>query len=252
MGKYDSNIARQNFEALSKNPYPGRGIVVGVDETGESMIQIYWIMGRSENSRNRIFSADKSFLGRIFTEPVDASKVTDLSLTIYNAMDEAHGQCIVSNGNQTDTVTEQLKSRKTLGLAYMLREWKYEPDSPNFTPRITAISSFGIDGKSDPQVSFLTLKKCANNDSCQQIGQMHFSIQKGFGFCVTTYTGDGNPLPSFDGNPLLMPLTGNSEAIAQTYWRALNEENRVSLVVKTIPRSSPTTVRIINKFSKIA
>ena len=125
-----------NLSRLSSNPYPGRGIVIGTSEDGLHAVQIYWIMGRSENSRNRIFSIDG---GRLFTEAADPAKVKDPSLIIYNAMNEYRGNFIVSNGNQTDTVFKGLRMDASVALRNILVDRQYEPDAPNFTPRITGV-----------------------------------------------------------------------------------------------------------------
>src|SRR3989344_9010106 len=125
--------AETNLFALSRNPYPGRGIITGLDETGEYLVQVYWIMGRSENSRNRVFGCDDG--GRLFTEPVDPSKVKDPKLIIYNAMRESAEYYVVSNGDQTDTVIDSTYA----DFSGALMELEYEPDAPNFTPRISGL-----------------------------------------------------------------------------------------------------------------
>lgn len=239
-------LAGNNLLALATNPYPGRGIVAGIDRTGGYMVQVYWIMGRSPNSRNRVFDADDN--GRLFTEAADPSKVDDPSLIIYNAMREMGLNYVVSNGDQTDTVISSLvPSMFSLDLA--LRGREYEPDKPNFTPRITAISS--IVKKVRVALFMSVLRKSPFGKGCDRF-TYELTPAPGFGYCITTYSGDGDPLPSFSGDPVLMPLVGGIEEIANDYWRVLNEENRVSLAVKSIQISSGnSSIHIINKYAKV-
>jgi len=251
--------AASNLEALTKNPYPGRGIVVGLDDSGQFLVQVYWIMGRSENSRNRIFGNEG---GRLFTEAADPSKVKDPSLIIYNAMCETlspdDGEIsVVSNGHQTDHVKHAYFNGETLGRAMQPsvpepdrpNVTEYEPDGPNFTPRITAVSSW-MNGTA--HVEMAILRKSPWNDACDRHLYEFGDIGKGFGYCITTYSGDGNPLPAFQGEPYLLPLGGDANFIAGTYWDALNADNRVSLAVKFIPKSGPSHTAIVNRYSKVA
>ncbi len=237
--------ADRNFFALSTNPYPGRGLIIGKDETGKSLVQVYWIMGRSENSRNRIFSSDG---GRIFTEAADPSKVVDPSLIIYNAMAEVKSfSCgplfVVSNGSQTDSFVTRAKAEG--GLHGVLSGTCYEPDAPNFTPRISGFCLGTL-------VELSILRKSSWGESCDRSFYEYEKIEPSFGFCLTTYSGDGNPLPAFRGDPLLMPLVGRSTEIAEKYWEALDEANRVSLVVKFIDiESGVSSWNIINKNKKV-
>ena len=237
-------VAESGMRSLRENPYPGRGIVMGVDDAGENVVQVYWIMGRSENSRNRVFNFEG---GRLFTEAADPSKVKDPSLIIYNAMQESREFFVVSNGSQTDVV---LGHPGAESLQYTLRPYQYEPDSPNFTPRITGSCYFLHD--ETPFFQLAVLRKSLWSGSCDRSIYNYEKIGDGFGFCITTYSGDGDPLPSFVGDPILMPLLGGIGDIATTYWDALNEQNRVSLAVKFIRISSMvSTIRVINKFPKI-
>jgi IMP cyclohydrolase len=240
--------ALKNLEALRANPYPGRGIVIGMDEKGENLIQVYWIMGRSANSRNRVFAKNDS--GRVFTEAADPTKVKDPSLIIYNAMREDRNKIyyVVSNGDQTDTVMDKYATdRRSLGTTLLRRQ--YEPDAPNFTPRITALLDRGC--CCIAQVSIL--RKSRSDDSCERITFEYESFAPGFGFCVTTYLGDGDPLPSFRGEPYPVPLAGDAEEITRTYWDALDPENRVSLAVKTIHiKTGVSSVCLQNKYEKVA
>lgn len=249
-------IAERNLIALQANPYPGRGLVVGVDQSGHFLVQIYWIMGRSKNSQNRIFSVEG---GRLFTEAADLTKVADPSLIIYNAMLERDCKggppefYIVSNGDQTDTVFSQLSALICPHYTYLptvLRFRKYEPDSPNFTPRITAITHLGTNGW---RAEIAILRKSMWGDECDRLHYQYTNIAKGFGFCVTTYSGDGDPLPAFNGEPLLMPIPGSMRDILSTFWDSLNEANRVSLAVKMISiKTGKSVILVQNKYSKVA
>ncbi|MFA5000000.1 MAG: IMP cyclohydrolase [Patescibacteria group bacterium] len=216
--------AKNNLLALKQNPYPGRGIIVGMDETGKYLIQVYWIMGRSENSRNRVFVIEDN--GVLKTAPFDPAKVKDPSLIIYTAMAEILTHYAVSNGHQT------LDALSIKGLDSSLKKWEYEPDSPNYTPRISALLEPRVFA---PQIAELSiLKKSPFSDMCNRYLYKLDISSPGLGYCITTYNGDGNPLPSFTGDPYLIPLTGGIEDIAQTFWDSLNKDNKVSLAVKFI------------------
>ncbi|MBI1833502.1 MAG: inosine monophosphate cyclohydrolase [Candidatus Andersenbacteria bacterium] len=239
MSNQNEVTAQSNFSDLNRNSYPGRGIVVGLDQAA-NVIQVYWIMGRSPDSRNRVFKSDET--GRLYTEAVDATKVKDPALIIYNAMRDQGQYHIVSNGNQTDTVAE---FEIPFDLSTALRNRVYEPD-PSFTPRITAVSS-----SRRSSVKMSILRKSVFDDSCDRL-TYELTPSPGFGYCITTYAGDGNPLPSFCGDPLIMPLRGGSRDILDTYWQALNEENRVSLAVKLVDRENDSShIYIINKYTQI-
>jgi len=235
------NLAGKNFLALKENPYPGRGIIVGLSDDGEKLIQVYWIMGRSENSRNRVFLVNPG--GVLYTAPADPNKVKDPSLIIYTAMVEDHFDFVVSNGHQTEDGMEEGDLDK------VLEDWVYEPDYPNFTPRITSRFSFITSPSKDFTTEILILKKAALSDECERLLHTPKVDYRGFGYCVTTYSGDGNPLPSFEGEPYLLPLKGGIKDIAQTIWGALNEENRVSLAVKFINMATrKSIIEVINKY----
>jgi hypothetical protein len=254
---FDRAEAERNFSDLQQNPYPGRGFIVGVDESGEFMVQVYWIMGRGEKSRNRVFSVEG---GRLFTEAADPSKMSDedTKLIIYNAMREVSRGAesglssfyVVSNGDQTDTVFDRLVPMVHPYFEYLcscLSDREYEPDGPNFTPRITAVTHLGL------RTEILIHRRSQWGESCDRLHYVYPDIANGFGFCVTTYSGDGNPLPPFRGEPLLMPLSDDGDAIMDTYWQSLSEANRVSLAVKAIcRRTGKSQIRIINKYKKVA
>ena len=236
-----------NLNWLKNNAYPGRGIIVGIGSTGKYVVQVYWIMGRSPNSQNRIFGVDGV---RLFTEAADPSKVKDPSLIIYNAMNEYENCFIVSNGNQTDTVIEELESGEAY-LCGMLADRKFEPDRPNFTPRITGFCEISIDGAYF-DLAVLRRSNLLGSDECVRSHYQYDTIKPGVGFCITTYTGDGNPLPPFLGEPLPVPLDGTEEEILDTYWGALNPDNRIPLAVKMIEISTKTsTILVRNRFTKV-
>ena len=216
------------FSQLGRNPYPGRGLVLGRSEDGEAWLQLYWIMGRSANSRNRVFVADGATLR---TEPFDASAVEDPSLILYDAMLELGPVYLVSNGDQTRTLYDALRRGGSFEGALETRE--REPDAPNFTPRISGM----IDLRGAEPVFALSLLKASRADSSRTDRHSFRPAPPppGLGLGLTTYQGDGSPLPSFEGEPLWLPLAGPAEAVLARYWDALDRENRVSLALKRIP-----------------
>ena len=223
--------ANNVLEHISNNSYPGRGIVLGQNHDGV-WIAIYWIMGRSDNSRNRIFTHKDNVLS---TEAADPSLVKDPSLIIYNAMRGIGHNIIVSNGSQTDVIYDKLM----LGSSFLasLEHEKYEPDAPNYTPRISGYIDRNVGSVS---LSIIKRNHTGNTD-------YHFyrysNIPLGVGYCITTYTSDGDPLPSFQGEPILLPLNGNADEIADTYWNELDKDNRISLGLRF-----NNIVKIINKY----
>ncbi len=236
--------AEVRLEDLRSNPYPGRGIVLGLDESSQNFIQIYWIMGRKPNSRNRIFVQDNN--GTVRTAFADPSRGGDPSLVIYVAMAEEEDLYVVSNGNQTDTVTAYDRTMLSFHDALLVRE--YEPDDPNFTSRITGIVTL----RDDKYVAAISvLRRSPADQSCDRLLYEYGSLCPGFGYCVTTYAGDGDPLPAFRGEPYPLPISGaDAHEIADEFWDYLNAENRVALVVKTIhQKSGETSIAIINKHS---
>lgn len=243
-------VAAANREALRRNSYPGRGIVVGLDTTGDYAVQVYWIMGRSENSRNRIF-VDRGG-GAVETAPFDPSKVKDPSLIIYQAMAESHWQFAVSNGAQTTDAVNVNNIENDLDM--VLVDWQHEPDAPNFTPRITAVVDLG---NSIPLLQISLLKKSPFDRPVFGTGcdrqlfryELAGADRFGYGHCVTTYSGDGNPLPAFQGEPYLLPFVpGGAKEIAEDIWSLLNEDNRVALVTKLIEfATGDVSIHIINK-----
>ncbi|NLB64454.1 MAG: inosine monophosphate cyclohydrolase [Fibrobacter sp.] len=236
-------VAQKNMEALQNNPYPGRGIVLGCSPDANNLVQVYWIMGRSENSRNRIFELEDN--GFVRTKAYDESKVTDPSLIIYHPakhLDRCH---IISNGDQTDTVFEAMQKGKTMEFALELRE--FEPDAPNYTPRITGI----MDMMENHSIYRLSILKTMNNNGTSGCLRHTYSYEKplpGLGHLITTYQGDGDPLPSFEGEPKLAVIKSNALDTLEYYWDLLNPDNKISLMVKWINRLTfEAETLVINK-----
>jgi len=207
-----------NVQWLKSNDYPGRGIVMGLGSGGE-FVQIYWIMGRSENSKNRIFVQNSD--GSVSTKAFDEKKLTDPSLIIYNPFKIAKGAYIISNGNQTDTIVEFLNAGKTFEDALKTRT--YEPDAPNYTPRISGIFY--------PNGSYALSILKANNAKRESILVEKESGVPNMGEMITTYECDGNPLQSFVGLPKLMPIKNTAQENLDFYWDMLNPKYRVSILV---------------------
>ena len=237
-----AQTAADNFQRhLTDNPYPGRGIVLGRGAR-DTWIQIYWIMGRSDNSRNRVFVEDD---GVVRTEAADPAKLADPSLVIYTAMRCVDEQFIVTNGTQTDAVYTALSEGRDFVAG--LLPWAHEPDPPNNTPRIS-----GCTDRAHERIWLSIIKASAADGRSSEHQFYHYTdVAAGFGYAITTYQGDGKPLPPFSGSPLLMPLAGDSDAIAGAYWDALDGENRVALAVRTIDVDGTATVRITNKLNQV-
>jgi len=240
------NIAEENFNSrVASNPYPGRGIVMGLSESGQ-LLQLYWIMGRSDNSRNRIFENDDK--GMLRTLPADPSKVQDPSLVIYEAMLERDNHFIVSNGDQTRTIHQMLKMESGgFETASVARE--REPDAPNYTPRISGMITLD---RGEAFFRYSILKANPLNPSRSDRNFYYKdAVEPGLGFLITTYMGDGNPLPSFQGEPLPVPMKGTPDEILETYWNSLNEDNKISLALKSIdPSNGSSEIRTLNRYSK--
>jgi hypothetical protein len=237
------DLMKTNVTALRNNVYPGRGIVQGLTPDGQNFVQIYWIMGRSENSRNRIFMNENGF---IKTRAYDEAKVTDPSLIIYYPAKFSGGSHIITNGDQTDTIFNALGSGGTFESALNTR--KFEPDAPNFTPRISGI--IHLQNERHQYAYQLSIIKGVRDypDVCIRHYFNYETALPGAGHCLHTYVGDGNPLPSFTGEPYLVELQNNINQLTDYYWQVLNPENRISLLVKFIHiASGETQVKIINK-----
>lgn len=233
--------AQTTFQShIADNPYPGRGLVIGRNDAEELLI-VYFIMGRSPNSQNRRFVSEGGILR---TEPVDLAKVEDPSLIIYEAMMELPGLQIVSNGDQTRTVYKGLQNGERFEDALSGRE--REPDAPNYTPRISGL--LRCDG-TNPQIALSILKANPFDPALTDRYAYRPALPApGYGVGLTTYMGDGNPLPSFVGDPLLLPLTGNANEVLEYYWRGLDENNRVALAVKAVARDGSTaSIKIKNR-----
>ena len=215
---------------LQMNPYPGRGIVVGKAK-GKAIIA-YFIMGRSENSRNRVFVEEPD---GVRTKAFDESKMQDPSLIIYYPYRKVDNMHIITNGDQTDTVYAHLKDGRTMTDA--LRTRTYEPDAPNFTPRISGL----IEGN---RAILSILKK---DDEGTNRNFFEYDLQEGECRIIHTYQANEEPLPSFIGEPRKFQLSGNINEIAENIWTSLNEENKVSLLVKTIAENGVVETKIINK-----
>ena len=235
----NKELAERNLtQHIAENVYPGRGIVLGRNEEN-SWIVIYWIMGRSSNSRNRIFTHVNGILR---TEAADPSLLEDPSLIIYNVMRNVDQRIVVTNGSHTDTICDGLAQGESFYTAQYSE--KHEPDAPNYTTRIS--------GMIEQAASSMSLSRITKSDfSVEQSAHFYYhynEILPGFGYCVTTYMGDGNPLPAFEGDPILVPLEGDAERIANFYWQKLNQDNRISLFVRELESSGENRLKIINRF----
>ena len=229
-------------ELIKDNPYVGRGIVIGKTENGERAVSAYFIMGRSNNSRNRVFTKRG---GDLYTEPYDASKVEDPSLIIYAAVRETGNGLIVTNGDQTDTVWEGLN--KGLSFSDSLKSRKFEPDAPNLTPRISGYITFD-EGDFTYEMSIL---KSADplGTACNRYTFSYPSLP-GLGHFIHTYVTDGNPIPTFQGEPERVEIPNDIDAFTNNLWENLNEDNKISLYVRyTSLASGEITERLINKNS---
>ena len=213
-------------ELITGNPYVGRGIVIGMTEDGKKAVAAYFIMGRSANSRNRVFTVKNN---EVFTEAFDASKVEDPSLIIYAAMREYENNLIVTNGNQTDTIYDGLAAGKSFSEALESRE--FEPDHPNLTPRISGIMTFA-DGTFRYQMSILKSAD-AQGSACSRY-TFSYPALRGVGHFIHTYVCDGNPLPTFQGEPERVIIPNDVEAFADEIWNALDENNKISLYVRAV------------------
>ncbi len=228
-------------EELSSTTYPGRGIIIGKTPDGTKAAIAYFIMGRSENSRNRVFVTEGE---GIRTEAFDPSKLEDPSLIIYAPVRVLGNKTIVTNGDQTDTIYELMDKQNTFEQSLRTRE--FEPDAPNYTPRISGILHIE-DGDYNFAMSILKSDD-GNPESCNRFTFAYSNPQPGVGRFIHTYMGDGNPLPSFEGEPVLLELPNDMDEFADTVWNSLNEENKVSLFVRYIDiATGKYETKIINK-----
>lgn len=266
---------KDNEQKLSVNEYPGRGIVQGFSPDGSSAHQIYWLMGRSENSRNRVLHAEN---GSVRTAVFIEKPNEDHSLTIYNAMLQtpydknnkarSYESHIVSNGHQTDSIYDAINQAKSVfetesAFTFALNKWDYEPDKPNYTPRISSALDIVSSGMATPFVrnKFSIIKRSKDGEQSlrtfssfseriDKAGKIE-AIARGIGRCIHTYAQNGDPVSSFDGKPYKVSLENTAKENAEKYAEILAGENFVSLVSKAIPLdgSSPT-FHIINKNQK--
>ena len=226
---------------LKENSYPGRGIVIGRSQDGTKAVTAYFIMGRSENSRNRVFVEEGK---GIRTQAFDPSKLTDPSLIIYAPVRVLGNRTIVTNGDQTDTIYEGMDQELTFEQSLRCRE--FEPDAPNYTPRISGVMHIE-NGNYDFAMSILKSNN-GDPDCCQRFTFAYDKPKAGKGRFIHTYKCDGNPLPSFEGEPKPVAISGDIDAFTELVWNSLNEENKVSLFVRYIDIATGNyETRIVNK-----
>lgn len=226
---------------LTTNSYPGRGIIIGKSPDGAYAVTAYFIMGRSVNSRNRIFVEDGE---GIRTKAFDPAKLSDPSLVIYAPVRVLGNKTIVTNGDQTDTIYECMDKQQTFEQA--LRSRTFEPDEPNYTPRISGI--LHIENGSYNYAMSILKSNNGSPDSCQRYTFAYENPAAGEGHFIHTYQGDGNPLPSFEGEPVRIGISGSIDAFTESVWSSLNEENKVSLFVRYIEIATGRyETRIVNK-----
>jgi len=222
---------------LSTNSYPGRGIVLGKSADGKHAVIAYFIMGRSENSRNRVF--EENDRGGIRTKAFDESKMVDPSLIIYNPVLKLDGKTIVTNGDQTDTIYDCMKDGHCYRHALMTRE--FEPDAPNYTPRISGVV------KPDGDYVLSILKSNMGKPQCLRFF-FEYPAEAGLGHFIHTYKCDGNPIPYFEGEPTPVVIDGDIDAFTNMIWSNLNKDNKVSLFTRFIQlETGEEETRIINK-----
>ncbi|MCD8017019.1 MAG: IMP cyclohydrolase [Oscillospiraceae bacterium] len=242
MNIYD---ARTVGERVAGNSYMGRGIVAGTSRSGGSAVAAYFIMGRSANSRNRVFAKRG---GELYTEPYDPAACSDPSLIIYAAVRESGNRLIVTNGDQTDTIYDGLAAGKSFSEALVSRE--FEPDAPNLTPRISAMLTFA-DGGVSYEMSILKSVDAEGSGCCRYT--FSYPSKAGLGHFIHTYMGDGQPLPTFQGEPERVTLPDDIDELADDIWRSLDADNKISLYVRyTSLEDGSVTERIINKYGSDA
>jgi len=225
-------VAPTVAQALRSNPYPGRGIVLGMTVDGDASALAYFIMGRSANSRNRVFVERD---GAIFTAPIDAARVKDPSLIIYPALIACGATTIVTNGVQTDAIVDGLAAGRSFET--VLRGWEYEPDFPHYTPRISAVVKHGA--------YRLSILRKLHSTTMRAFWE--FEGLPGVAHLIHTYAGDGDPLPSFTGDPVEVVVDDDLDAWTAGIWSGLDAANRVALFTRFIPLDGrPTITRIIN------
>ena len=231
-------------KGLSENAYPGRGIVIGQTKTSGKAVCAYFIMGRSENSRNRVFTLKD---GALYTEPFDPSKVEDPSLIIYAALRCYENQLIVTNGDQTDTIYDFLEQGKSFEEALQTRQ--FEPDHPNLTPRISGMITFAEQAEGPAFAYKMSILKSEDPEG-NRCGRYTYCYEpeEGLGHFIHTYECDGNPLPTFAGEPERVNIPDDIDAFTDEVWEGLNSDNKISLYVRyTDPATGEYDERLINK-----
>ncbi len=227
-------------ELITGNSYVGRGIVIGKSADGKNAVSAYFIMGRSANSRNRIFTEKDN---AVYTEPFDASKVEDPSLIIYAAIRKLDNKLIVTNGDQTDTIYDGIKAGKSFSESLTVRE--FEPDAPNLTPRISGMLTFA---NGDFTYDMSILKSIDEEGSDCARYSFAYPSKAGLGHFIHTYVCDGNPIPTFQGEPERVQIPDDIDAFTTTLWNALDENNKISLYVRyTNLETGAEENRMINK-----
>ncbi len=232
---------RNISDLLKSNAYPGRGIIIGKSADGSKAVTAYFIMGRSVNSRNRVFTATED---GIKTEAFDPSKLSDPHLIIYSPVRVLGNKTIVTNGDQTDTIYELMDKQQTFEMS--LRGREFEDDAPNYTPRISGI--LHVENGSFNYAMSILKSADGNPESCERHTFSYTNPIAGDGRFIHTYMGDGNPLPSFEGEPEKIGIEGDIDTFTNMLWTSLNEDNKVSLFVKFIDiASGEAETRIVNK-----
>lgn len=216
--------AKSMKDRISGNPYVGRGIVIGKSADGKKAATAYFIMGRSANSRNRVFTVKN---GEVFTEPFDASKVEDPSLIIYAALRSLDNRLIVTNGDQTDTIYDGVVTGKSFSKSLESRE--FEPDAPNFTPRISGMLTFADDNFAYEMSILKSLDEYGSD--CARY-TFSYPSKAGLGHFIHTYVTDGNPIPTFQGEPEMVAIPDSIDDFADEIWTNLDENNKISLYVR--------------------
>lgn len=228
-------------QELKGNAYPGRGIVIGKTKDGKKAAIAYFIMGRSENSRNRVFVEDGE---GIRTQAFDPSKLSDPSLIIYAPVRVLGNKTIVTNGDQTDTIYDLMDKQQTFEQALRTRE--FEPDAPNYTPRISGI--LHIENGTYNYAMSILKSSDGNPDACDRFTFAYSNPVAGEGHFIHTYMGDGNPLPSFEGEPKRVEIPDDMEEFANLVWTSLNDDNKVSLFIRYIDiQTGKYETKIFNK-----
>ena len=225
-------------EAIQGNPYVGRGIVIGKSEDGKKAVFAYFIMGRSENSRNRVFVERGE---EVTIYPFDESKVKDPSLIIYSPVKRVKDKVIVTNGDQTDTIEEAILSGKCF--RHALKSRCFEPDAPNFTPRIS-----GIFDLKDFKYSLSILKSADENGSACNRYYFDYEPINGLGHFIHTYVTDGNPLPTFEGEPERVRIPNDLQAFAKEIWENLDANNKISLYCRAYDLETGKVLNALNNF----